>query len=256
MGRGRWFAVLFITCLVAGPALGGWSDYLDIFKKSTPAGGQDTTTADTAPAAALTHDETISGLKAALANGTQFAVKQLGQKDGFMGNDRVRIPMPKGLSMVEKTLRAVRQDKLADEFITSMNRAAEQAVPQAAEVFGDAINAMTMDDARKILTGPDNAATEYFESSTRKTLTERMRPIVTQATDSAGVTSYYKSMMSKGGGMTGFLSKDTTDLDGYVTDKALDGLFHMIAEEEKRIRTNPVARTTDILKKVFGTVAP
>lgn len=238
--------------IASGPLYAGWSDYLDIFKPSTPVSEQD----GAAQATTLTNDETISGLKAALANGTQFAVKQLGRKDGFMGNDRVRIPMPKSLLLVEKTLRTLRQDKLADEFITSMNRAAEQAVPQAAKVFGDAINAMTMEDARKILTGPDDAATRYFESSTRDTLIELMRPIITQATDSAGVTSSYKSMMSKAGGMTSFLSKDTTDLDGYVTDKALDGLFRMIAEEEKRIRTNPVARTTAILKKVFGTLTP
>ncbi|MGB5305867.1 MAG: DUF4197 domain-containing protein, partial [Gammaproteobacteria bacterium] len=199
-------------------------------------------------------DEMVSGLKEALQKGTQFAVDNLGQEGGFLNNAKVRIPMPDSLSWVEKTLRTLRQDKLADEFVTSLNHAAEQAVPEAAAIFGDAISAMSLDDARAILSGPDDAATQYFRTHTEAALTEKMRPIVTEATAKAGVTASYKSMMSRAGSLTSLLSSDTTDLDGYVTGKTLDGLFLMVAEEEQRIRENPLARSTDLLKKVFGSV--
>lgn len=164
--------------------------------------------------------------------------------------------MPDSLTWVEKSLRTLGQEQLADEFVASMNHAAEQAVPEAAAIFSDAIQTMTLDDARAILNGPDDAATEYFRTHTESTLTERMLPIVTRTTESTGVTSAYKRMLSSTGGLTSMLSGDATDIDGYVTRQALDGLFSMVAVEEKRIRENPMARSSDLLKKVFGSVSP
>ena len=227
----------------------GWADWLDVFKDS---GTQQTPAASQAMSTRPTDGEMIAGLKEALNKGTQYAVNNLGQEGGFLDNAKVRIPMPKSLAWLEKTLRTLRQDRLADEFIASLNHAAEQAVPEAATIFGDAIRNMSLEDAKGILTGPDDAATQYFRSNTSAALTEKMRPIVAQATSRAGVTSNYKKMTARAGGLTSLLSKDSTDLDGYVTDKALDGLYLMVAEEEKRIRENPLARTSDLLKKVFG----
>jgi hypothetical protein len=137
-----------------------------------------------------------------------------------------------------------------------MNHAAEQAVPEAAAIFSDAIQQMTLDDASAILNGPDDAATAYFRTHTEAALTERMLPIVTQTTENTGVTSAYKRMLASAGGMTSLLPGDATDIDGYVTQQALDGLFSMIAVEEKRIRENPAARSTELLKQVFGSVSP
>ncbi|MGB5338040.1 MAG: DUF4197 domain-containing protein [Gammaproteobacteria bacterium] len=231
-------------------ATAGLSDFLGVFKDKAGSVLKPESTATDM----LSSDEMVSGLKEALQKGTQFAVDNLGQEGGFLNNAKVRIPMPDSLSWVEKTLRTLRQDKLADEFVTSLNHAAEQAVPEAAAIFGDAISAMSLDDARAILSGPDDAATQYFRTHTEAALTEKMRPIVTEATAKAGVTASYKSMMSRAGSLTSLLSSDTTDLDGYVTGKTLDGLFLMVAEEEQRIRENPLARSTDLLKKVFGSV--
>jgi hypothetical protein len=244
---------LLLACLVIShPAAAGWSDYLDVLKESVPDG-----TTTTAPAAAaLTTDETVAGLKEALAQGTRFAVDQLGRDGGFLDNAQVRIPMPESLSWVEKSLRMAGQDQLADEFVASMNHAAEQAVPEAAAIFGEAIQQMSLADANAILTGPDDAATQYFQTHTETALTARMQPIVSEATANAGVTAAYKNMLAGAGGLTSLLPADATDLDSYVTDKALDGLFLMVAEEERRIRENPLARSTDLLEKVFGSVSP
>lgn len=223
----------------------GLSDLLDALK-----GG--VTGESTGAAGTLSNEDMVAGLKEALGQGTQFAVDQLGRDGGFLDNARVRIPMPKSLAWVEKSLRVLHQDRLADEFVASMNHAAERAVPEAASIFGDAIRQMSLEDARGILSGPDDAATQYFRRTTSAALTRKLRPIVEQATARAGVTASYKNMMSKAGGLTSLLSQDATDLDGYVTDKTLDGLFLMVAEEEKRIRENPLARSSELLRKVFG----
>ena len=191
-----------ILILIAGIPLShaGWSDYLDVLKGATGEGGEQA--AVTTPAAALSNSEMVGGLKEALQNGVRSAIEKLGTENGFLGNERVRIPMPDSLTWVEKSLRTLRQDRLADEFVASMNHAAEQAVPQAAEIFGDAISQMTVEDAQSILKGPDDAATQYFRTNTEAALTERMLPIVKQATGNTGVTSAYKGMMSKAGGLT------------------------------------------------------
>jgi len=162
------------------------------------------------------------------------------------------------LKVVERGLRAVGQDKLADDFINTMNHAAEQAVPEASAVLGDSIKKMTLADAKTILTSTNNAATAYFRRTSETNLVERFRPIVQKATEQTGLTSAYKKLTEKanfgGFSASSLLGEDTMDLDGYVTRKTLDGLFVKIGQEEQRIRENPVARTTDLLQKVFGAV--
>jgi hypothetical protein len=244
--RGLLLTGLLMSGMGSAAVVAGWSDYVDKLKDSV------NVPAETASGVSLTDTEIVSGLKEALGKGTQFAVDSLGKDGGFLDNSKVRIPMPDSLSWVEKSLRAVHQDALADEFVGTMNHAAEQAVPEAAAIFGNAIQQMSVEDAKGILTGPDDAATQYFRTSTETELTAKMRPIVEESTARAGVTSAYKNMTDMAGGMTSLLPADATDLDGYVTSKTLDGLFLMIAEQEKMIRENPLARSTDLMKKVFG----
>jgi hypothetical protein len=238
--------MLLMYVAVSTVSAADWSGYLDKLKGSV------NIPTETSPVASLSNTEMVAGLKEALSEGTQFAVDSLGKEGGFLDNSKVKIPMPDSLSWVEKSLRTLHQDELADEFIDTMNHAAERAVPEAAVIFGAAIRNMSIEDAQEILTGPDDAATQYFRTSTQAELTERMRPVIEEATAQTGVTSAYKNMTARAGGMTSLLSSDATDLDGYVTSKTLDGLFIMIAEEEKKIRENPLARSTDLLKKVFG----
>ena len=197
--------------------------------------------------------EISGGLKEALSKGVRFAIDNLGRENGFLDDVRVRIPLPKNLQKVEKTLRFAGQGRLVDDFVASMNHAAEKAVPVAVDVFVDAIRQMTFDDARKILfSGEDDSATQFFRRTSEETLRRKFRPIVEEFTEETGVTSKYKAMIGKYGFAARFLGKDATDLDGYVTQKALDGLFFMVSEEERKIRRDPIGRTTSLLKKVFG----
>lgn len=239
-----------LACLLLpfGAAHAGWLD--DLLKRAT----QMQPTVPNGAASVLTDDEVVRGLKEALAKGTQQAVGQLGKEGGYLNNLNVKIPMPENLKTVEKTARALGQDKLADEFVATLNHAAERAVPEAAAIFSDAIAQMSLEDARGILKGPDDAATQYFRKTSSARLAERFRPIVEAATDKTGVTASYKRLARQAGPVASLLGADAGDLDGYVTQKALDGLFVMIAAEEKRIRENPVARTSDLLKKVFGSL--
>jgi hypothetical protein len=210
----------------------------------------------------LSQDQMVQGLKEALGKGVQHAVSGLGHEGGFLTNLNVKIPMPDKLQSVEKTLRALKQDQYADEFVTTMNHAAEQAVPEASGVFADAVKGMSIQDAKAILTGPTNAATQYFRRTTETNLYAKFLPIVKQATSQTGVTSAYKQLMEKAEGGNTFgsfgrsvLGTQSMDVDAYVTNKALDGLFKMVAQEEQRIRENPAARTTALLQEVFGAVA-
>jgi hypothetical protein len=251
------FAIL-LTMLCSGFSVrADLLDSLGVRKSATnPSGGI------SGAAASLSQDQVVTGLKEALGKGVQQAIARLGHDGGFLTNAEVRIPMPQKLRSVEKTLRAVKQDKLADDFVTTMNHAAEQATPEAASVFSDAIKSMSFADARTILAGTNNAATEYFRQSTSSNLFARFLPVVKKATDSTGVTANYKKMRDRvtgPGSFGGFgktlLGDDSFDVDGYVTTQTLKGLFKMVAEEEKRIRANPAARTSDLLQKVFGSVA-
>jgi hypothetical protein len=229
---------------------------LDANKATTTATATTGTTAQPALAAtALTTDEIVRGLKEALSKGAQGAVAKLGKDGGYLNNTAVKIPMPENLAKIEKTLRKLGQDKYADQFVAAMNQAAEKAVPEAAGILAETIRDMSLEDAQAILKGPDDAATQYFRKKSEAKLAERFKPLVTQATDKAGVTAAYKAMVKKAGPLASLLGGGgAQDLDGYVTAKSLDGLFKMVAEEEKAIRANPVARTTDLLKKVFGSL--
>jgi hypothetical protein len=214
--------------------------------------------------AAAVHDRTVAlpptplqddysrGLREALLNGTLSAIKSLGREGGFLKNLRVKIPMPKSLQPVEKTLRLIGQGRIADDFIAAMNHAAEKAVPVAADVFKDSIRQITFQDAVNIVRGPDDAATQFFRRTSEKRLTEKFLPIVKGFTEKVGVTAQYKAMMEQYGAIARLAGRDAVDIDEYVTQKALDGLFLLIADEEKRIRRDPVARTSDILQKIFG----
>ncbi|MBM4180080.1 MAG: DUF4197 domain-containing protein [Betaproteobacteria bacterium] len=207
-----------------------------------------------AAASVLSEEDMVKGLKEALSQGTRQAISSLGKDGGFLNNLDVKIPLPDELKKVEKLLRGLGQDKYADQFVASMNQAAEKAVPEAAVLFSDAIAQMSLADAKSILKGPDDAATQYFRKTSEARLKERFRPIVQAATDQAGVTSAYKSLMRQAGPAAKLLGVQATDLDAYVEGKAVDGLFKMIAAEEQRIRKDPLARGTDLLKKVFGSL--
>lgn len=201
----------------------------------------------------VSDSDIAGGLKEALGKGVKFAINSLGKENGFLGNPRVKIPLPKTLQKLEKGLRVAGQGKAVDEFVASMNHAAEKAVPVAIDVFVDAIKQMSFDDARKILlSGQDDSATQFFRRTSEETLRGKFRPIVEGFTAKAGVTQNYKAMIGKAGFAARLLGAEATDLDGYVTQKALDGLFLLVADEEKKIRKNPLGRTTSLLKKVFG----
>lgn len=199
--------------------------------------------------------EIDQGLKKALSNGVDVAVKTLGRPDGFLANPRVKIPLPSNLQKMEKGLRAVGQGRRVDEFVESMNHAAEKAVPVAIDVFLNAIKKMTFNDVRNILfSGQEDAATQFFRRTSEETLRGKFRPIVEQFTAQVGVTQKYKAMVGRYGFAGALLGQDATDLDGYVTQKALDGLFLVVADEEKKIRRDPLKQSASILRKVFGSL--
>ena len=201
----------------------------------------------------LTTNEIINGLKEALRVGTDNAIGTLSQKDGFYGNSLLKIPFPEEVEIIEDKLRSIGLNEMVDDFVLNLNRGAEQAVKKAGPIFMDAIRGMTFADARNILNGPDNAATEYFRTRTSQQLTNAFKPEVKNTLDQVNVTKYWSDVMSTYNKIP-FTTKVDTDLAQYVTGKAIDGLFMRIAVEEKQIREDPVARVSDILKKVFGSV--
>ncbi len=200
---------------------------------------------------ALSDAKIGSGLKDALKVGTENAVASTGTVDGYFKNQAIKILMPKNLRFLEQGLRAVGYGPQLDEFVLSMNRAAERAAPFAKEIFWDAIGDMTIDDARKILMGNDTAATDYFKSKTSKKLATAFRPTVEKTMNEVGVTRQYKELVGRYES-TPFAKSATFDIDGYVVNRGIDGLFYVVGQEEKKIRTNPAARVNDLLKEVFG----
>ena len=212
-------------------------------------------TGSSSSSSSLAESDIITALKQALDKAVESSVDFLGQDGGYLNTPEVTIPLPDELQMIGKGLRAIGQDEIVDEFVTSMNSAAEEAAPQTLDIFVTAIKDMSFDDARQILDGEDDAATQYFERTTSGDLTELIRPIVTAAMQQTGVTSAYSSLTSAASSTASMVGYDVQDLEGYVTQKALDGLFYMIAQEEAQIRNDPVQWTTDILKKVFGAVS-
>ncbi len=215
-------------------------------------GGQDKNSASTTTAA-LSNQDMVQGVLEALSVGVKRAVDQLGKSGGYLQDPQVRIPLPKQIASVEKLARSFGQGKYVDQFVASMNHAAEQAVPVATDIFLKTIQGMQLTDAKAIVSGPSNAATEYFKTHTREELHAAFLPIVKKATENTNVTAAYKQLVQRAAPMAGgLLNAESIDLDQYVTSEALDGLFLKLADEEKRIRQDPVARSTELLKKVFG----
>jgi len=209
--------------------------------------------------APVPHNQAVDGVKQLLVNGVQSAIRELGHEGGFLTNLNVRIPMPKQLHTVENTMRLLKQDQLADQLVATMNHAAERAVPEATSVLVDAISRMSLQDAEGIISGPPDAATQYFRHACETNLFERFLPIVKRSTQQTGVTATYKRVQQAAsankyiGPLLGAVSDSgSLDLDAYITQKALDGLFREIAGEEQRIRQDPVARTSDLLRRLFA----
>ena len=200
---------------------------------------------------ALTDSKVASGLKEALQTGAENAVKLTGKTDGYFANQAIKILLPKNLQPLQKGLGALGYQSKIDEFVLSMNRAAEASAPAAKKIFGDAILAMSFEDARRILSGSDTAATEYFKNKTNDKLVTAFRPYVEKTMNENRVTRQYDALASQLKSIP-FAKKEDLDINKYVVDKALDGLFYMLAEEERKIRKNPAARTTDLMKEVFG----
>ncbi|MBC7803605.1 MAG: DUF4197 domain-containing protein [Candidatus Parcubacteria bacterium] len=199
----------------------------------------------------LTNQDASAGLKAALQKGAVVAVDLLGKTDGFLGNDAVKIPLPESIRKYEGMMRRLGLAKYADELILTMNRAAEAAVPEAKKLFVESVQKMGVQDAKGILTGGQTSGTDYFRRSTGEQLKERFRPIVMKATARVKLAEKYNQYAQKGV-QFGLVKKEQANLDDYVTQKALDGLFLMVAEEEKKIRQDPVKAGSDIIRKVFG----
>ena len=200
---------------------------------------------------ALSNQDAVAGLKAALEKGTGAAVDLLGRTDGFFGNNAVKIPLPESLKKTQKLMRGIGQGKYADELELTMNRAAEAAVPEAKKLFVDSVRKMSVQDAKGILTGGQTSGTDYFKRTTTDLLRVKFLPIVKQATAKVKLAEKYNQYAQKGVAL-GLVKKDQANLDDYVTQKTLDGLFFMVGEEEKKIRQDPVAAGSDIIKKVFG----
>ena len=201
----------------------------------------------------ITKQDATAALKAALEKGSVAAAANLGKVDGFLGNPKVKIPLPDSAQRAEHAMRRLGMGKYADELIVTMNRAAEQAVPEAKTIFVDSVKKMSVQDAKGVLTGGDTAGTEYFRRTTRDQLHKRFLPIVEKATARVQLAQRYEQFADKAVAV-GMLNKQDADLDEYVTQKALDGLYLMVAEEEKKIRKDPVGTGSAIIKKVFGAI--
>ena len=238
----RQFIVLATALtLFCAPAHAGLGDFFkDLFTQ--PAAQQ-----------ALSESDAIAGIREALAKGTETAVNTLGRSDGFWGNAAARIPLPNSIERIGDGMRKIGMGATVDEFHLTLNRAAEQAVPEVASILGNAARQISVEDAVGIINGPDDAATRYFEQTAGEALFARIRPKVEEATAKVGVTQQYKSLVSQAGPFMALAGGQLPDdLDSYVTDKAMDALFVQIAEQEKLIRENPAARTSEILREVFG----
>lgn len=199
----------------------------------------------------LSNRDVVAGLKQALSKGAANAVNSLGKADGFFGNDRVKIPLPESLRKIEHTLRNIGMGQYADELELTMNRAAEAAVPEARTLLVNAVKEMSIQDAKGILAGGDTSATDYFRNKTSQKLAAKFLPIVQQATAKVGVAQKYDHLAGNAGRL-GLIDESQTNLGNYITQKTLDGLFLMIADEEKAIRANPVEQGSKLLNKVFG----
>ncbi|NWF36117.1 DUF4197 domain-containing protein [Mariprofundus sp. KV] len=236
------------TLLITTPATAGWMDQLggavDTYNKATQ-GSTATATAS------LTNSDMIAGLKDALRVGSEQVVGQLSKNDGFNSDPKIHIPLPESMQHVKSALSAVGMGYMMDDLELKLNRAAEVATPKAKRIFADSIKAMTIDDAKNILSGPDDAATQYFKGKMSKPLSAEMRPIVQSALNEAGAVQAYDSVMGEYSSLP-FVPDVKANLTQHVLDLGLQGIFLYMAEEEAAIRKNPAKRTTDILRKVFS----
>ena len=233
-----WLVVAAVLFVLAGPAGAQWDKLLKGLGGQGSAG------------AGLSDAKIGAGLKEALQVATEKTVSLTGKTDGYFANQAIKILMPEKLRSFETGLRAVGYGGQIDELVLGMNRAAERAAPQARQIFFDAIGDMSFDDARKLLNGGDTAATEYFRGKTTPRLTTAFRPVVEQSMSQVGVSRQYKDLVGRFDSIP-FAKSQAFDLDGYVVDRGLGGLFAVLGEQEKQIRTNPTARATDLLKEVF-----
>ena len=199
----------------------------------------------------LTSSDASAGLKAALDQGVTSAVASLGKADGFWGNPKVRIPLPENLQRAKSALKLMGKGREIDELERAINRAAEEAVPQSKQLLTNAVKSMTVEDAKRILTGGDDSVTQFFKSKTAPQLTERFLPVVGKVTAKSGLAQQYNSLAGQAA-QFGLVKADEATIERYVTQKALDGLYTMIGEEERKIRANPVAAGSDIVRRVFG----
>ena len=200
---------------------------------------------------AISTGDASAGVKEALAKGADYAVASLGKDGGFLNNSKVKIPLPGYLQKAESGLRMFGLGKQADELTNTMNHAAEQAVAEAKPILTDSIKKMSVQDAKGILTGGEDSVTQYFKRTSTDQLTLKFKPIVQASTKKLQLAEQYNSFAGKAAS-AGLVDKKDDDIDAYVTQKAIDGLFLMIAEEEKKLRSNPVGAGSDLLKKVFG----
>lgn len=202
----------------------------------------------------VTNKDATSALRTALIQGTGKAIDTLAQQDGFFGNPEVKIPLPENLQKIEKTLRRFGLGFMADEVILTMNRAAEAAMPEAKALLVNAVKSMTLADAKGILTGGPDSATQYFRAKTEAALAAKFKPVVMQATAKTGAVKNYNQLAGSAA-QFGLLDAKSANIDDYVTAEALDGLYKMIAKEEQAIRADPIGQSSKILQKVFGAVA-
>ena len=237
----RWMVIwcVFISPWAVSDATGGWADILQ--KTLSSVSSEDP----------LESADIVNGLKEALEIGTAQAVQLAGQENGYFNHPAIKIPLPESIANTERLVRAAGMGDQLDAFVLSMNRAAEKAAPEAQSIFWDAIKNMEFDDAKRILNGRDNEATLYFQDKTTDDLTAVFKPLVHQAMEEVGVTQQYHTLQT-GAEAIPFLSEWLVDLDDYVTSKALEGLFFLVAEEETKIRQDPAARVTELLQKVFA----
>lgn len=199
----------------------------------------------------LSDTRIADGLREALRVGTDTTVNLTGRLDGYFANEATRILLPEQVRRLEQPLRLVGHGPQVDEFVLSMNRAAERAAPLAREIFVDAIGRMTFEDARQIWSGPDDAATRYFQRTTSERLTAAFRPVIDRTLDEVGVTRQYRALVARVEQIP-FARAESLDLGRYVTDRGLAGLFYVLADQERKIRTDPSARVTELLRDVFG----
>ena len=221
--------------------------------KSSGSTSSDSAASSTGSVSSLTNSEASGGLKEALTQGIGKAVASLGATDGFFGNKDVKIPLPNSLKKIEKGMKFMGMGKQSDELILKMNRAAEAAMPEAKTLLLDSVKKMSLADAKAILTGPQDAATQYFKKTTSVQMGEKFLPIVTKATENVQLADSYNKYAEMGSKF-GVVKKEDANINQYVTKKALDGVYYMVAQEEAAIRKDPLGQASSLLKKVFGSI--